>query len=170
MALNNLLPLLKEMLPDKLEMFGYIKRNKLITLLLVSHSLLVFFLLFMTEQNMLKENQLIETRREWINGQGAVEKGLILLRKLADCHIELSKTMRLEKEASDKISYMESDYRQLARACEMKPSTAPVQQITPAPKPNQQKVPVRNNALPPRTHPNKEKTDYQDLLEDVWKN
>lgn len=160
MALNNLLPLLKEMLPVKLEMFGYIKRNKLITLLLVSHSLLVFFLLFMTEQNMLKENQLIETRREWMADQGAVEK-------LADCQIDLSKTMRLEKEASDKISYMESDYRQLARACEMKPLTAPVQQITPAPKPNQQKVPVRNNALPPRTHPNKEKTDYQDLLEDV---
>ena len=160
MALNNLLPLLKEMLPDKLEMFGYIKRNKLITLLLISHSLLVFFLLFMAEQNMLKENQLIETKREWMAVQGTVEK-------LADCQIDLAKTIRLEKEASDKLSHMESDYQQLSPACEISTKETPIQQITPKPKPNQQKVPVRNNALPPRTHPNKEKTDYQDLLEDV---
>ena len=160
MALNNLLPLLKEMLPDKLEMFGYIKRNKLITLLLISHSLLVFFLLFMAEQNMLKENQLIETRREWMAVQGTVEK-------LADCQIDLAKTIRLEKEASDKLSYMGSDYQQLSPACEISTKETPIQQITPKPKPNQQKVPVRNNTLPPRTHPNKEKTDYQDLLEDV---
>ena len=160
MALNNLLPLLKEMLPDKLQMFGYVKRNKLITLLLISHAVLVFFLLFMSEQNMLKENQLIETRREWMAVQGTVEK-------LADCQIDLAKTIRLEKEASDKLSYMGFDYQQLSPACEISTKETPIQQITPKPKPNQQKVPVRNNALPPRTHPNKEKTDYQDLLEDV---
>lgn len=160
MALNNLLPLLKEMLPDKLPMFGYVKRNKLITLLLISHTVLVFFLLFMSEQNMLKENQLVETRREWLAIQGTVEK-------LADCHVDLSKLTRLEKEASDKLSYMESDYRQLSRACEISTKEEPIQRIVPVPKPTQQKPPVRNNALPPRTHPNKDKTDYQDLLEDV---
>ena len=160
MALNNLLPLLKEMLPDKLQMFGYVKRNKLITLLLISHAVLVFFLLFMSEQNMLKENQLIETRREWLAIQGTVEK-------LADCQIDLSKLTRLEKETSDKLSRMESDYQQLSCTSEISTKETPVQGIVPVPKPNQQKVPVRNNALPPRTHPNKEKTDYQDLLEDV---
>lgn len=160
MALNNLLPLLKEMLPDKLQMFGYVKRNKLITLLLISHAVLVFFLLFMSEQNMLKENQLIETRREWLAIQGTVEK-------LANCQVDLSKLTRLGKEVSDKLSHMESDYQQLSPACEISTKETPIQQITPKPKPNQQKVPVRNNALPPRTHPNKDKIDYQDLLEDV---
>lgn len=160
MAIPNILPLLKELLPDKLELFGYIKRNKLITLLLISHTILVFFLLFMSEQNMLKETQWIEARREWLAVQGAVDK-------LADCEVDLSRAVRVEKDVSDKLSYMESDYRQLTRACEIASNNNPVQQIVPAPKPTQHKPPVRNNALPPRTHPNKDKTDYQDLLEGV---
>lgn len=160
MALNNLLPLLKEMLPDKLQMFGYVKRNKLITLLLISHAVLVFFLLFMSEQNMLKENQLIETRREWLAIQGTVEK-------LANCQVDLSKLTRLGKETSDKLSYMESDYQQLSHGCEISTKETSIQQIAPVPKPTQHKPPVRNNALPPRTHPSKDKIDYQDLLEDV---
>lgn len=160
MAIPDLLPLLKELLPDKLQMFGYIKRNKLITLLLISHAVLVFFLLFMSEQNMLKETQWIEARREWLAVQGAVDK-------LADCEVDLSRAIKVEKEVADKLSHMESNYPQLAQACELASGNTPVQQIVPIPKPTRNKPPVRNNALPPRTHPNKDKTDYQDLLEGV---
>ena len=160
MAIPDLLPLLKELLPDKLELFGYIKRNKLITLLLISHTTLVFFLLFMSEQNMLKETQWIEARREWLAVQGAVDK-------LADCEVDLSRAVRVEKDVSDKLSRMESNYHQLAQACELASSNTPVQQIVPIPKPTNNKPPVRNNALPPRTHPNKDKTDYQELLEGI---
>ena len=160
MAIPDLLPLLKELLPDKLQMFGYIKRNKLIVLLLISHTALVFFLLFMSEQSMLKETQWVEARGEWIAIQGTVVK-------LAGCEADLSRAIKSEKEVSDKLSRMESNYHQLAQACGLASSNTPVQQIVPIPKPTNNKPPVRNNALPPRTHPNKDKTDYQELLEGI---
>ena len=152
-----LLPFLREILPDKNILIDYLSRHKLIALLFASHIVFFFLLLFMSEQNIQKENTLIEMKRVNIATTDAMSK-------LASCKLDLDIIKQSESEALEVKEFTRSDYRQLSQsllACQVALEDKYAAPTQPAPKTTTQ----RPTAHPPRRISPTNNTDYQQMLE-----
>lgn len=152
-----LLPFLKEILPDKNIMLSYFDRHRLTTLLLISHIVVFFLLLFMSEQNIQKETALIESKRIGAASVGAMAQ-------LTTCQVDLVVAKREATAANETADYTKSDYRQVnsmlddCKSALAQKSAAP----SPAPRPTTPRV----IAHPPRRIET-DNVNYQQMLEGI---
>lgn len=151
-----ILSFFKEFFTDKGAIFSHLKRNKIVWLLLTSHLVMLVFLLFLSEQAVQKENQLVDARRDWLSAQGTVEK-------LASCETDLVISDKHLKDTRDSLDLAQSDYRELKRTVHSCVTTRPPPVApSPPPKTPQEKRPT---AHPPRRIVKQTVPDYQSALE-----
>lgn len=154
-----ILSFFKEFFTDKGAVFGHLKRNKIVWLLLLSHTVLLFFLLFLSEQSVQKENQLVEARRDWLSSQGTVVK-------LASCETDLTVSEKRLKEVRDTLDHTQSDYLELKRTIPTCATAAVIPSTPVAPHPSPQPPrEKRQTSHPPRRIVKQPAHDYQQALE-----
>lgn len=152
-----LIPFLREILPDKNILLDYLNRHKLVAILFLSHIVFFFLLLFMSEQNIQKENALIEMKRVNIASTDA-------LSKLASCKLDLDIAKNSETIQMDAKEFTLSDYRQVNQSLTACQAALADKYATPTTPPPKTAIP-RPTAHPPRRISPTNNTDYQQMLE-----
>jgi hypothetical protein len=156
-----IVPFLKEILPDKNIVYDYMSRHKVTCLLLISHCVLFFFILFLSEQNVQKETQLIEARRTALSVDGTPDK-------LVNCQVQLSAAKRNEEDARADGETIASDYRQLNQSLGICQSElAGMNALKPIPTTPPTEHHKRPSIHPPRRLRPTTSEDYQQMLEGV---
>ena len=109
MGTSPLLSFLKEVFFSKEAIQQTVKRNKLVTLLIFSHTVLFILLLFRTEQAIKREESYAKLKI-------AHTELITKLKPIENLHTENQRLTHLHADVSNQLSFLQSDYNAMNKA------------------------------------------------------